>query len=177
MQFNLAESTLVEMASRVELLLLDVDGVLTDGRLYFTNSGDEIKSFSTLDGHGIKMLRQGGVETGIITGRTSTLLERRARDLGIELLYQGREDKLAVLDEILAGRAIDRTRVAYAGDDFPDLPVLRAVGLSFSVPAGHPDVRARVHAVTGFAGGAGAVREICDFILKARGDYAQYFSS
>lgn len=174
MQFNFDQQAAHDAAREIRLLLLDVDGVLTDGQLYFTNSGEEMKAFSTLDGHGIKMLRKSGIDVGIITGRTSALLSKRASDLGIELLYQGREDKHNVLQEIIQQQQIDPGAIAFAGDDFPDLPVLKAVGLSFSVPAGHEDVRRVVHAVTSAEGGKGAVREICDFILRCQEKYAQH---
>ena len=174
MIFAQDETLVKSLASKVKLLLLDVDGVLTDGKLYFSNSGEEIKAFHTLDGHGIKMLMSTGVEVGIITGRTSTLLEKRAGDLGIELLYQGREDKLNVLHEILAGRQLASEQTCYAGDDLPDLPVLKAVGLGFTVPLGHVSVKSVVQAITEFQGGHGAVREIADFILQAQGNYDQF---
>lgn len=174
MKFNSDEKSVQSRATAVQLLLLDVDGVLTDGRLYFTNSGEEFKSFHTLDGHGIKMLMSLGVEVGIITGRQSEIVRKRCADLGIKLLYQGREDKLNVLKEIIANRQLAMSAIAYAGDDLPDLPVLRAVGLSFSVPAGHSKVIAEVHAITDAAGGLGAVREITDFLIEARGAYAGF---
>lgn len=173
MKFNRQEESVKQSAQAIRLLLLDVDGVMTDGRLYYSDAGEEIKAFSTLDGHGIKMLRKSGVEVGIITGRTSRLLARRSEELGIELLYQGREDKLNVLEEILDQQQLDKEHIAYAGDDFPDLPVLLCVGLSFSVPAGHEDVRQRVDAITDAGGGLGAVREITDFILRSQGKYKQ----
>jgi 3-deoxy-D-manno-octulosonate 8-phosphate phosphatase (KDO 8-P phosphatase) len=177
MLFNKEIEKIQSAAAKVELLLLDVDGVLTDGRLYFSNSGEELNAFSTLDGHGIKMLRSVGIEVGIITGRTSNLLERRAVDLGIKLLYQGREDKLNVLNDILADKTLEAGKVCYVGDDLPDLPVLRAVGLSISVPMGHPDIRATVDAVTQAPAGLGAVREVTDFLLQCRGSYQQFIDS
>lgn len=158
-------------AREIKLLLLDVDGVLTDGRLLFSNSGEELKAFSTLDGHGIKMLIKSGIQVGIITGRTSKLVERRARDLGIEILVQGREDKLVALDEILAGNNIHKAAICYVGDDFPDLAVMHAVGLSASVPNGHPDVKSAANLITERRGGEGAVREVADYLLKAQGLY------
>ena len=169
MKFNNNAESLVEIAANIQLLLLDVDGILTDGRLYFSNSGEESKAFHTLDGHGIKMLMSTGVGVGIITGRHSKLLEKRAADLGIELLYQGREDKLNVLEEICANSGLDPRTICYAGDDLPDLPVLNAVGLSFSVPGGHTSIKAAVDAITETPGGLGAVREITDFLLQAQG--------
>ena len=174
MLFNNSEKDVIAATQQIKMLLLDVDGVLTDGKLYFSNSGEELKAFSTLDGHGIKMLQQAGIEVGIITGRKSALLERRALDLGINLLIQGREDNDVALAEILAERDITSEQIAYAGDDFPDLPVLKTVGVGFSVPAGHADVKSVVAAITEAAGGAGAVREITDFILRSQNLYSQF---
>ena len=160
------EEQLIESASKIRLLLLDVDGILTDGKLYFSNSGEESKAFHSLDGHGIKMLKRAGVAVGIITGRKSTIVTNRASDLGIDILYQGREDKIDVLTEIIATTGITADAIAYAGDDLPDLPVLQAVGLSFSVPGAHPDLKGAVNVITTRPGGEGAVREITDFILN-----------
>ena len=161
----------IELASKIRLLLLDVDGILTDGKLYFSNSGEESKAFHSLDGHGIKMLMRAGVPVGIITGRQSNIVTNRASDLGIDILYQGREDKIDVLREIIANTGIGADAIAYAGDDLPDLPVLQAVGLSFSVPGGHPDLKGTVTAITTCSGGKGAVREITDFILSAKANH------
>ncbi|NKB34141.1 MAG: HAD hydrolase family protein [Pseudomonadales bacterium] len=168
MQFNQDQSEVIESAQKIELLLLDVDGVMTDGRLYFSNAGEELKAFHTLDGHGIKMLKNTGVDVGIITGRTSKIVEHRAHNLGIDLLYQGREDKLQALQEILADKGMSLDQVAYAGDDLPDLPAIQQAGLGFSVANGHADVRLAAAAVTTSFGGSGAVREITDFLLKSR---------
>ena len=165
------EEQLIESASKIRLLLLDVDGILTDGKLYFSNSGEESKAFHSLDGHGIKMLKRAGVAVGIITGRKSTIVTNRASDLGIDILYQGREDKIDVLTEIIATTGITADAIAYAGDDLPDLPVLQAVGLSFSVPGAHPIVKRAVNAITTHRGGEGAVREITDFILNAQASH------
>ena len=167
MIFSNSEKKAIESASKVKLLLLDVDGILTDGRLYFSNSGEESKAFHSLDGHGIKMLLA-SIPVGIITGRKSNIVTKRAADLGIDILYQGREDKIDVLKEIIANKGIEAHAIAYAGDDLPDLPVLQAVGLSFSVPGAHPDVKGAVSAITARGGGEGAVREITDFILNAQ---------
>ena len=169
MHFSVTEQRVIESASKIKLLLLDVDGILTDGRLYFSNSGEEIKAFHSLDGHGIKMLMSAGVPVGIITGRDSKIVARRAAELGIEILYQGRKDKINVLQEISANQAFPLDSICYAGDDLPDLPVLKAVGLSFSVPGAHHSVHEVVHAVTKRCGGEGAVREITDFILSSKG--------
>ncbi|MFT7471406.1 MAG: 3-deoxy-D-manno-octulosonate 8-phosphate phosphatase (KDO 8-P phosphatase) [Kiritimatiellia bacterium] len=171
MIFSNSEEQAIESASKVRLLLLDVDGILTDGRLYFSNSGEESKAFHSLDGHGIKMLMLAGIPVGIITGRESNIVTKRAADLGIDILYQGREDKIDVLKEIIATKGIEAEAIAYAGDDLPDLPVLQAVGLSFSVPGAHPDVKGAVNAITTRCGGEGAVREITDFILNAQANH------
>ncbi|HIF74146.1 MAG TPA: phenylphosphate carboxylase subunit delta [Porticoccaceae bacterium] len=173
MKFNHDIKALTKTACQTRLLLLDVDGILTDGRLYFYNSGEEIKAFNSLDGHGIKMLISAGVDVGIITGRTSEIIKKRSADLGITILLQGREDKLNALREMQSQVNYSDAEIAYAGDDFPDLPVLKTVGLSFSVPNGHIDIREAVHAVTESNGGMGAVREITDFILKAQNKYPQ----
>lgn len=162
---------ILERARNISLLALDVDGVLTDGRLYFTNQGDEIKAFSTLDGHGIKQLQQHGIRVALITGRSSGIVKRRAAELGIDLLLQGREDKLLALDEILQNLELAYADVAYVGDDWPDLACIRRVGLGVTVPNAHPDLREHAFCSTSMAGGAGAVREVCDWILRAQGHY------
>ena len=162
-----AES-LSQRASAVRMLLLDVDGILTDGRLYFSNSGEEMKSFHSLDGQGMRFAMQAGIAVGIITGRESALVARRCEDLGIGIVYQGVEDKSAALDAICAEHAIAPEAIAYAGDDAPDLPVMRRVGLAVSVPLGHACAREAAHAVTEAQGGSGAVRELIDFILASQ---------
>jgi 3-deoxy-D-manno-octulosonate 8-phosphate phosphatase (KDO 8-P phosphatase) len=171
MIFNKPHESVAQSAINIKMLLLDVDGVLTDGNLYFSNSGEESKAFNSLDGHGIKMLQSAGIQVGIITGRTSELVAKRASDLGIDLLYQGREDKLAALGEIMAAVSIEAMEIAYAGDDFPDLPVLDQVGRGFSVANGHEDVKSIADAITSRSGGHGAVREITDFLLQCQGIY------
>jgi 3-deoxy-D-manno-octulosonate 8-phosphate phosphatase (KDO 8-P phosphatase) len=155
-------------AAGIKLLVLDVDGVMTDGQLYFTSQGDEIKGFSTLDGQGIKLLRQAGIEVAIISGRDSPLLARRAGNLGITLLFQGREDKLVVLDEILTTLGLKYHQTAYVGDDLPDIGCMLRAGLSISVPNAHAEAMARAHYLTTLRGGHGAVREVCDLILRAQ---------
>lgn len=158
-------------ARGIRLLALDVDGVLTDGRLYYLEDGSELKSFDTQDGHGLKLLRQSGVELAIITGRRTNLVARRAENLGIPYLYQGREDKLVALRELAATLNIPLDAVAYVGDDWPDLPAIRAVGLGIAVANAHATVREHADYVTALAGGRGAVREICDLLLKAQGNW------
>lgn len=158
-------------ARAVKLLLLDVDGVLSDGKLYFSNTGEEIKSFNTLDGHGIKMLRNSGVEVGIITGRESAIVEKRAKNLGIHLLIQGREDKFQALQEMLGSHPCELQNIAFLGDDYPDLSVMCKVGLSMSVANAHAEVASRSYWKSTLNGGNGAVRQACDFIMQAQGTY------
>lgn len=166
--------SLLVKARAIRLLALDCDGVLTDGRLYYGNQGEELKAFSILDGHGIKMLRASGVEVAIITGRRSELVQRRARELGItDLLLQGREDKLAALDELLARGRFGRDCVAYCGDDWPDLPAILSVGLGIAPANAHAAVRERAHWVTRARGGEGAVREITDLLMQSQGTLQQ----
>ncbi len=167
----LAAAELQARASRIKLLLLDVDGVLTDGRLYFSNQGDEFKTFSTLDGHGIKMLQKSGVKVGIITGRTSNLVAKRAGDLGIQILIQGREDKWDALQEILQVHPVDLDEIAFMGDDWPDLTVMCRVGLALTPANGHSSVVERSHWQSQARGGEGAVREACDMLMKAQNTF------
>ena len=172
------QSDIDERAAKIKLLVLDVDGVLTDGKLYFDDDGKESKTFHTLDGQGIKMLRNSGVEVGIITGRTTNLVAARARALGIHLLIQGREDKLAALQEMRADCPCQLEEIAFMGDDYPDLTPMLAVGVALTVPNAHPEVIRRCHWQSQRPGGEGAVREACDMIMRAQGSYdvalAQY---
>ncbi|WP_455363725.1 KdsC family phosphatase [Microbulbifer discodermiae] len=158
--------------SRVHHLILDVDGVLTDGKLYFDNNGNELKTFHTLDGHGIKMLQKSGVQVAIITGRRSSVVERRAHDLGVHKLIQGREDKLTALHELFAQEGCRMEDMAYVGDDYPDLTVMTRVGCPIAVPNAAPPVRERAIWVTEARGGEGAVREVCDRIMRVQGTFA-----
>ncbi len=158
-------------AKKIKLLLLDVDGVLTDGRLYFSNQGDEFKAFSTLDGHGLKMLQKSGVKVGIITGRTSNLVAKRASDLGIKILIQGREDKWDALQEILQEHPTSLDEIAFMGDDWPDLTVMCCVGLALAPANAHFSVSERAHWLSKARGGEGAVREACDLIMTAQNTF------
>ena len=158
----------LEKAGKVRLMAFDVDGVMTDGRLYFTASGEEMKAFHSRDGVGIKMLQSVGVEIAIVTGRTARVVELRAQNLGIVLVRQGVDDKLATLRELAQARSLDLSRTGYMGDDVVDLAVLRACGFSASVPDGHPTVRSAVDFVSSAPAGGGAVREVCEFILRAQ---------
>jgi len=159
----------IQKARDIRLLALDVDGVLTDGRLWFGNQNEELKAFDIKDGLGIKWLQRSGVAVAIITGRRSELVARRARELGIEHVIQGREDKLVALNTLRAELGVELREVAYIGDDLPDLSAIRAAGLGITVADGHPFVARHAHHVTAQRGGAGAVREVCELILHARG--------
>ncbi|MDP2811223.1 MAG: HAD hydrolase family protein [Rhodocyclaceae bacterium] len=152
-------------------MAFDIDGVMTDGRIYFSPRGDEMKAFFVRDGLGLKMLAGAGVKIAIITGRKSATVERRAEDLGIGLVLQGVSDKRAALAELLAGLSIPFEEAGYMGDDIVDLSVMEACGLAATVPDGHPLVRRIAHYMTQAPAGAGAVREVCELILKARGDW------
>jgi 3-deoxy-D-manno-octulosonate 8-phosphate phosphatase (KDO 8-P phosphatase) len=156
-------------AKKVQLLLLDVDGVLTDGTIIYTHDGGESKAFNTQDGFGLRILQDAGIEVGLITARTSAAVSRRAADLGFAHLYQGRSDKGTVYSEILEKTGLDSQQTAYMGDDLMDLPLLTRAGCSFAPANAVAEVRQRVHYTTEKSGGCGAVREVCDLILEARG--------
>ncbi|MSQ19447.1 MAG: HAD family hydrolase [Betaproteobacteria bacterium] len=158
-----------ERMRRVRLMSFDVDGVMTDGTLYFLDSGEEMKAFNVLDGHGIKMLQEAGVRTAIFTARQSPAVERRAKNLGIEFLHQGVENKRVALEQLIASLGLEYADCGYIGDDVIDLPVLRRVGFAASVPNGAAIVQSHVHYVTKASGGRGAVREVCERILAAQG--------
>lgn len=166
-------------ARNVKLLALDVDGVLTDGKLYFSNNGEEMKSFSTLDGQGIKLLQSSGVTVALITARSSQLVSKRASNLGIQFVLQGSEHKLDALTGVMQKLALDFSQVAYVGDDLPDLACIRKVALGITVPNGHWLMQEMAFCCTTRSGGAGAVREVCDWILQAQGNFdnavADYF--
>lgn len=157
-----------QAARGIRLMVLDVDGVLSDGRLYYSEDGGEIKAFHIRDGLGIKLLQRNGIQVGIITGRTSQLLARRARELGIEIVIQGRDDKLAALEELLAAHPHPLHSVAYMGDDLQDLKAIRAVGLGMTVADAHPVVADHALWQSTRPGGQGAVREAAEFILTAQ---------
>lgn len=167
-------------AAGIRLLLLDVDGVLTNGQIIYDGVGNELKMFDVRDGHGLKMIQRAGIKVGIITGRKSEVVSRRAAELGIEILYQGALNKLEPYLEIVRQTGLSEEQVAYVGDDLIDLPVLRRVGFSATVADADPEVCGRVDYVASLSGGRGAVREICDLLLKAGGHWekitARYFS-
>lgn len=160
-------------AASIRLLLLDVDGVLTDGRLYLGNDGEEYKAFYTRDGLGLKMLQATGVGVGIVTGRESDIVRHRARDLGISFVIQGCMDKRTAVIDLLATQQLPPAAAAFVGDDVIDLPAMNYVGLAIAVADAHPLVRARAHWTTGERGGRGAVREVCELIMHAQGTLTQ----
>ena len=162
------DASLRERASRVRMLILDVDGVLTDGKLYFDSNGHEMKAFNTRDGMGIKALQRSGIEVAIITGRKSNAVAQRMSQLGVQHVYQGREDKLTAFQDLMEKTGLDADQVCFAGDDWIDMPVLLRVGLAVSVADAEERVKDLAHWITQRDGGNGAVREICNLILVAQ---------
>ena len=160
---------LLERAASIRMLVLDVDGVLTDGNLYFDSNGNEMKAFSTRDGLGLRSLQLCGIELALITGRQSAIVDRRAEQLGIRHVYQGCNDKLNAFNHLLEKTGFDEQQVCYAGDDWIDLPVLERVGLSVTVSDADKIVKDSVHWITSNRGGKGAVREICNLVLATQG--------
>ena len=160
--------SLRERARRVRLLVLDVDGVLTDGRLYFSGAGEELKVFDVRDGHGLVAVQRAGIVVAIISGRNSTAVDRRAAELGIGVVRQGVTDKAAVMGEIQRELGVGPAETACVGDDVQDQPMLQLAGLAVAVADAHPALHAVAHWVTGAAGGRGAVREVCDLLLSSR---------
>ncbi len=160
---------ILQKASQVELVIFDVDGVLTDGGLFFGDDGQEYKAFHSRDGHGMKMLRASGVEIAIITGRTSQVVEHRMANLGIEHVYQGKQEKLPAFEALIAKLQLTPEQVAYVGDDVVDLPIMLRVGLAVAVADAHPLVLKHAHWQTPHGGGRGAARDVCELIMEARG--------
>ena len=158
-------------AQGIRVALFDVDGVLTDGGLYFSAEGETLKRFHTLDGHGIKLLARVGITPCVISGRDSAPLRLRLRALGVEHLRLGTEDKLPAAQALLAELGLDWAQTAAIGDDWPDLPLLRRAAFACAPPQAHAEARAAAHHITGAAGGAGAAREFCDLLLVAGGHY------
>jgi len=156
----------------VKLLILDVDGVLTDGRISIDDAGLETKFFDVKDGHGLKVLRRYGIDVVVLTGRRSRVVEHRAADLGITEVHQGVLNKVEALPGILEGRKLTCEQAAYVGDDIVDIPLFRKVGFSIAVADAVPEARIMADYVTDHKGGRGAVREVCDLILKAQGHWA-----
>jgi 3-deoxy-D-manno-octulosonate 8-phosphate phosphatase (KDO 8-P phosphatase) len=165
-------SDLQQRAQKIRLLILDVDGVLTDGRIIYTDSGEELKFFHVRDGHGIRLLQQVGIEVALITGRHSQVVAHRAKNLEITRVYQGVRDKLAVLGALQRELALTDAEIAVVGDDLVDLGMMRRAGLAVAVADAPREVQEHAHWVTTNPGGRGAVRELAEFILKAQGRWA-----
>lgn len=166
-------SEVQERAARVKLLLMDCDGVLTDGRITLVGEEDEEKSFHTRDGHGIVLLHRAGLKSGIISGRTSSLVVRRAGELGMAHVRQGTWDKIKDFDEVLAEAGLTAEETAFVGDDVTDIPLMRRSALAVAVADATEETRAHAHYVTRLPGGVGAVREVCELILKAQGRWRE----
>jgi 3-deoxy-D-manno-octulosonate 8-phosphate phosphatase (KDO 8-P phosphatase) len=166
-----------QIAEKIRLLVLDVDGVLTNGQLYFSEHGESLKAFNTLDGHGIKLLQANGIRVAIISGRRSAALELRAKALGITLLWQGREDKLNALTELLQEAPFAPHEIACVGDDLPDLPIMLASALAITVPDAHQSLHSFAALCTERSGGQGAVREVADYLLQSQGKYQAILDS
>ena len=171
---NMAENIIFEKADKIKVFLMDVDGVLTDGRIFFVPRPDgkgmtETKGFCSLDGIGLRLLNQFGIMTGLITGRVSEASVTRAESLGMSCVYQGFVSKLAPLKAIIKEKGFSMENVAYMGDDWTDIPAMKAAGLAFAPSNARPEAKEAAHYTTGLAGGYGAVREACEIILRGRG--------
>ena len=169
-------SSVRKKAASVKLLLLDVDGVLTDGRIIIDDRGVETKQFDVRDGQGISLLMRSGIEVGFITGRSSRVVDHRARDLGVRLVYQGISDKLGCYDQIKIQLDLRDQQIAFIGDDMVDLPVMLRVGLALSVSDGWPELSRAVDYITAAPGGRGAVREVAELLLKSQGKWPKLTS-
>ncbi len=166
-----AAQTVVSRAAAVRLMILDVDGVLTDGRLYYGPQGEAMKAFDVRDGHGLKLMREGGIDVAILTARSSQIVATRMRELGIERVHQGATDKVAGFERLLADTGVNEQACGYIGDDWPDLAVLARVGFAATVADAVPEVRESAHWVASRPGGQGAVRELAQYLLRAQGRF------
>ena len=166
-------TTETDKARAIKLLILDVDGVLTDGSIVYSDGGEELKCFNVQDGHGIKLLLRAGIDVALVTGRRSAAVEHRARDLGITLVFQKVLNKIEAYEEIRATRKLRDEELCVMGDDLPDLPILRKCGFSVAVPESVDEVLQEADYVTRRGAGQGAVREVCEIILKAQGLWEQ----
>lgn len=169
-------ATVLERLRPLRLMAFDVDGVLTDGRLWYGEHGEQLKSFHVLDGHGLKLLREGGVSVALITGRESAILARRAAELGIPLLQQGVRDKATAITQLAQDQGLSLAEIGYMGDDIIDLAALQKVGFAATVPEAPAYISQVTHWVSTKAGGTGAVRECCDLILAAQGKLGGFLS-
>ncbi|PIT45255.1 3-deoxy-manno-octulosonate-8-phosphatase KdsC [Snodgrassella alvi] len=165
----ISATALLQAAQQIRLFIMDVDGVLTDGRIFIRDNGEEIKAFHTLDGHGLKMLHRHGIQTAIITGRDAPSVGIRVQQLGIQHYFKGITDKRSCYCQLLKQLKLSEQQCAYIGDDVVDLPVMKRCGLAVAVPNAHALVLQHADYVTRAPGGAGAVREVCDLLLDAQG--------
>ena len=170
-------SHLMQRFAQVKVVICDIDGVFSDGRIYLGNQGEELKAFHTRDGLGVKALRSAGIEVGVITGRSSQIVTKRMEALGVPYIYQGQEQKQPAFDDILATLGLTSEQAAYIGDDSPDLPLIRCAGMGVATHDAHPQVRLNADYVTSCPGGFGAVRELADLILLAAGKLDQVTES
>lgn len=161
----------LEKAKHIKLVIFDVDGVLTDGRLFYGDDGQEYKAFHSRDGHGMKMLRESGVDIAIITGRTSEVVKHRMLNLKVDHVYQGRLEKLPAYEDLINKLNLEPEQVAFVGDDVVDLPIMIRVGLAITVPGAHELAQQHAHWITRQPPGAGAGRDVCELIMKAQGTY------
>ncbi|GHG76639.1 3-deoxy-D-manno-octulosonate 8-phosphate phosphatase [Alishewanella longhuensis] len=164
-------------AATVKLLICDVDGVFSDGRIYLGNHGEELKAFHTRDGYGIKALRQAGIEVAVITGRKSAIVEQRMTSLTVPYIYQGQENKMAAFQQLQQQLQLTPENIAYIGDDLADWEVMQHCGLAVAVNDAHPYLQHYAHLKTSLPGGYGAVRELCDLLLIAQGRFMQFDGS
>jgi len=174
---NSPSEEIITRARRVKLLLMDCDGVLTDGLVWLTPDGDELKAFHSRDGQGLSLFHRAGLRTGIISGRASSAVKRRAAELKMSYVHQYAKDKIHALEQILADAEIELSDCAYIGDDLNDIAVMRRVGLAIAVADAIEETKSAAHYVTRLNGGFGAVREVCDLILKAQGRWDELMCS
>lgn len=165
---------LLTKAKKIKLLILDVDGVMTDNRLFYSDNGVEYKTFHTRDGHGMVLLQKSQVEIGIITGRKSQLVANRMQDLKVKHVFQGVPDKLPTFLKLVNDLNLELDEIAYIGDDILDLPILLRVGLAITPADGDPEVKSRVHYISQFGGGQGCVRETCEIIMRAQNSWQKH---
>jgi len=173
----LTDAELMRRVERIRLILMDCDGVLTDGRVILLPEGDDIKFFNSLDGMGLKLAARAGLQTGIITTRRSRVLERRAAELSVRYLFQEAENKIEAYETILGAAGVADEAVAYIGDDLPDLPLMKRVALAIAVANAVREVKQAAHYVTRNSGGHGAVREVIELVLKAQGKWDEILST
>ena len=175
--YQAASDNVFDKALQIKLLICDVDGVFSDGRIYLGNSGEELKAFHTRDGYGVKALRQSGIEVAIITGRQSEIVAKRMASLTVPYIYQGQENKLAAFEELQHKLQLKPEQIAYIGDDLSDWQVMQYCGLAVAVKDAHPYLVQHADFVTSLPGGYGAVRELCDLLLISHGKFAQFDGS